>query len=398
MAESYYELAAGTDYTVSGNTITLTERMETGSFIPWSYAEKQVFVDYTYTLVTENPVGGIGSALIQAMNPVHIIYECLTNREWGRGLPRTSLGTTWEYAAEKCFAERFGLCIRWVRNDEIKSFIQGILDHVGAALYDNRKTGKIEIALIRDDYTKENVPFFDRNSGLLEIRDAAVTTPAGMINEVQVKYRDPVTDEDRTVRATNLAAIQASGGAVKTITKSYPGIPTAELAARVALRDLRALSPSIRRFTVVLDRRGYNVYPGGVIRIQDLARQIPDMVLRVATVDYGRLGEGRIEVTAMQDVFGLPQRGFTTIGPPQFKPLSNRPCVGDFVAFEMPYRSLYRALSPADFSFVSESTAYLGVIAEEGQPLNTSFSIAVRSGAVNPGEDNPPDSTYVCGI
>jgi hypothetical protein len=397
MAESFFDLALGTDYTVSGNVITLTERVETESFIPWSYAEREVFVDYTYTLTTENPLGGVGDALIQAMNPVHIMYEAITNREWGRGLPRSRLGPTWEHAAEKCFAERFGLCIRWIRNDDVQAFIQGILDHVGAALYDNRKTGKIEIALIRGDYDKSKVEFFDRNSGLLEIRDAAITTPAGMINEVRVKYRDPVTNEDRTVRSMNLAAVQANAGAVKSITKDYPGIPTAELASRIALRDLRAMSPAIRRFTVVLDRRGYNVHPGGVFRVQDLSRQIPDTVLRAAAVDYGRLGEGRIEVTAMQDVFALPTRGFTTIGPPIYKPINNRPCMGDFAAFEMPYRSLYRSRTPAEFAALPETASYLGVVTQEGQPTNQSYAIAVRSGAPE-AEDAPPDDSYVCGV
>lgn len=397
MLEYFNELVLGTDYTVSGNTITLTERLESESFIPWRYLDSEVFVDYTYTLTTENPTGGIGDALIQAMNPVHIIYECLTNREWGRGLAATRLGPTWEYAAEKCFAERFGLCIRWVRSDEIQSFIQSILDHIGGALYDNRKTGKIEITLIRGDYDKSKLELFERNSGLLEIRDAAVSAPVSMINEVQVTYRDPVTNEDRTVRAANLAAIQASGGAVKTITKSYPGLPTAELASRIALRDLRALSPAIRRFTAVLDRRGYNVYPGGVIRVQDLSRQIPDTVLRVGTVDYGRLGEGRIEVTAMQDVFGLPQRGFTTIGPPQYKPINSKPCVGDRMVFEMPYRSLYRSRTPAEFAVLPDTAAYLGVVAQQGQPTNQSYTLAVRDGAPE-AADQPPDDSYVCGV
>lgn len=396
MPEAFYPLTLGTDYTIAGNVITLTERIESESFQPWTYIDREVWVDYTYTLTTTNPIGGIGDALIQAMNPVHILYETLTNREWGRGLPRTALGPTWEYAAEKCFAERFGLCLRWTRTDEIRTFIQTVLDHVGGALYDNRKTGKIEIALIRGDYDKSKLEFFDRNTGLLEIRDAAVTSSVGMINEVRVTYRDPVTDEDRTVRAANLAAIQANGGAIKSITKAYPGIPTAELASRIALRDLRALSPAVRRFTITLDRRGYNVHPGGVIRIQDLSRQIGDMVLRVGTVDYGRLGEGRIEVTAIQDVFGLPTRGFATMGPPTYKPAPTRPCVAEFQPFEMPYRSLYRALSNAEFAYVPETAAYLGVVAQEGQPTNTSFSIAVRSGAVEPLEDNPPDTSYVC--
>lgn len=400
--EVFFDLTETTDYEIGADKITFFLRFETESFTPWYYDERTVYFDYTYTVTTTNPVGGgagsLGDVLIQAMNPVHILYEALTNREWGRGLPREMLDDpSWRYAADKCAIEKFGICIRWNRRDEVRSFIQLILDHVGGVLFDDRKTGKIRIALIRDDYVKDELPIFDSKSGLLEIREMTVSTQVRTVNEVRVTYRDPVTDEDRTVRANNLAALQSSGGVVNSISKQYPGIPTAEIAGKVAKRDLRSMSPAIRRFSITLDRRGYEVYPGGVFRIQDLARGIPDMVLRAGTIDYGKIGDGKIQVAALQDVFGLPQRGFTTMAPPTWTPPTTRPCVADSVAFEMPYRSMYRLLSPADFDYLPETGAHLGVVAQEGQPLNTTFNIAVRPGAVE-SEDNPPDNSYVCGV
>jgi hypothetical protein len=121
------------------------------------------------------------------------------------------------------------------------------------------------------------------------------------------------------------------------------------------------------------------------------------MVLRVRTVDYGRIGDGKIQIAALQDVFGMPQRGFTTMEPPTWTPPTTRPCVAGSHAFEMPYRSMYRLLSPADFDYVPETAAHLGVVAQEGQPLNTTYNLAVRPGAVE-SEDNPPDNSYVCGV
>jgi hypothetical protein len=395
MAESFVNVAG---WTAAGNVISFSDTIESEGASAIHYEGVEIFVDYTYTLTTVNPLGGVGDGLIQAMNPVHIIYEALTNREWGRGLPRSRLNDdAWRYAAQKCFTEQFGLCLRWNRTSDIKSFIGTVLDHLGAAMYDNRTTGKVEIRLIRDDYFKANLPLFDKNNGLLEIGDAPVSVFGNMINEVKVVYRDPVTDEDRTVRAVNLAALQASGGAINSVTKQYPGVPTSELANRLAKRDLRAMSPSIRRFSLTFDRRGFDITPGAVLRIQDLSRGIPDMVVRIGTVDYGRIGDGKIQVVALQDVFGMPQRGFTVIGPPTWHPPTSRPCTGPFRAFEMPYRSLYRALSTAEFAYVDPASAYLGVVAQEGQPVNANFTIAVRPGAIE-SEDEPIDTSYVCGI
>lgn len=391
----FAEMVAGVDYTVAGNVITFTSDYAG----VWYFPDRLLHIKYSYTwAATLPPLVGLGDTLIQAMNPVHIVYEAMTNREWGRGFDRARFDdAAWKYAADILFSERFGLCIRWTRRDSIKSFIQNILDHIGATVYEDRTNAKIKINLIRGDYQKSSLPFFDRDRGLVEIKDAAVSNQGSMINEVRVTYRDPVTDEDRTVRASNLAALQSAGGAINSLSKEYKGCPTAELATRLAQRDLKAASPSVRRYKFTLDRRGYKIVPGMVIRIQDMSRGIPDTVVRVGTIDYGKVGDGKIEINGVQDVFALPQRGFTTIGPPQWTPPSNRPCIGESRAFEIPYRSLYRGLSAAEFSFVDSASAYLGTVCQEGQAVNTIYTVAVKPGAVDPSE-NPPDTSYVCPI
>lgn len=401
--ESYYslQLVEGVHFTRSGNVLTLIEPVD--YFLPqYGLGLNVAFnVAYMVNVVTSSPstgLGGLGDALIKAMNPAHILFECYTNREWGRGLPRSMFDDTfWRAAADRLFSEQFGLCLRWNRKDTIDAFIQNILDHISGVVYPDRKTGKLRLSLIRDGYRASELPLFDADTGLLEITEATVGSSGPMINEVKITYRDPLTNQDRTQRASNIASVQAAGGVINSTSIEYTGLPLASLASRVAKRELRVRSSSLRRFNITLDRRGFDLVPGGLLRIQDFARGIPDTVLRIATIDYGSHRNGRIRIAAVQDVFGMPAKGYTTIGPPTWTPPNNRPCIADHDVFELPYRSLYRALSSVEFNALDANSAYLGVVCQEGNPLNAGYDIAVRSGAPTP-DDNPPDNSYVCGV
>lgn len=380
-------------YTRDGNVITFD--ISANSY--WSTA--YVDVVYTYTLTTVDPGSSLGDALIQAMNPAHIIYECLTNREWGRGLPASALNEdSFRDVADRLFSEQFGICVRWNRRDSIKAFIGMMIDHIGGVLYQDRSTAKMTLKLIREDYDRNTLPLFTSETGLLEISEAAVTATGPLVNEITVTYRDPVTDEDRVVTAKNLAARLASGGIPNSLKMEFTGLPTPDLASRVAKRELRAKSLQLRRFSVTLDRRAFNLTPGGVFRIQDGPRNIKDTVVRIINIDYGNIRNGKIQVEAMQDVFGTPATGFSTIGPPIFSPLKSKPCVGEHWVFEVPYRSLYRALSAAEFDYVDPVTARLGVICAQGQPTNISYTMGVKSGAVDLGTESAVDGSYYCAI
>lgn len=334
---------------------------------------------------------------IHAMNGVHIVYEALTNRVWGRGLPRNRLDdTSWLAASQTLVSEGFGLCLRWTRTSEVQSFASEVLETIAANTYQDRSTGKIVIKLIRADYLPAELPLFDSESGLLDISEAKYGAPAESINEVIVTWRDPITGDERKARAQNLAAIQNAGGVINSTTREYMGIPTADLAARVAERELRLLSIPVRRFTMTLDRRGWQVYPGSVIRIRDLRRNLPEMVVRVANVREGGLKNGRIEIVAVQDVFSMPATASQGNQGNGWTPPNSTPCLGRARAIEMPYFMLARRLSTAELNAMDSSSARLATIVEEGQTLNTSYGIAVRNSAPTL-DDDPVDNSYYCG-
>jgi hypothetical protein len=334
---------------------------------------------------------------IKAMNPAHIVYECLTNREWGRGLPRSSLDQqSFSIAAAALFNEQFGLCIKWSRRDGIDTFIQSVLDHIGATLYTDRETSLMKIFLIRGDYDRNALPLYTTSNGILEFSEASAATNSSAVNEVVVTYRDPVMNEDRTVRAQNLAILQSTGGAFNSLAKSYLGCPTDAIARRLAQRDLRANADGLRRFQLKMDRRAWRIAPGSVIRIEDVPRKIFDMVVRVARVEDGTLTNGPITLTVVQDVFSLPATTFTGNQPNTWERPSFEPCIGLHKVFEVPYFLLANTLTPAALAGIAPSSAFLGTVAEKAQTDNVSYDIAVRSGAVEE-EDWPENDSAYCG-
>lgn len=360
-----------------------------------------------YALITMDASTGGGAAgtgdyptsdrTIKAMNPAHIIYECLTNRFWGRGLDRAKIDeVTFLKAAQTLHSESFGLCLKWNQQTTIQGFIQSVLDTIGATLYTDRSTGKLALSLMRADYVFADLPVFDTSSGLLNISEATVSSPSNQISECVVTYHDPVTDKDRKVKAVNVAASMANPGAANQVTRDYKGVPTTELALRLAQRDLRMSSTALRRITITLDRRGWAINPGDVIRVRDLARNIPDSAFRVGRYEDGTLTNGQIKITAIQDVFALPATSFVGSTQNNWQSPNTRPCIGRYQAFEMPYALAVRSLSAADFNALTGDGALIATVMEEGQTLNLAYDVALKNGA-SANDEVPADQSYFCG-
>ncbi|KAF3999575.1 hypothetical protein HAV38_03770 [Glaciimonas immobilis] len=318
---------------------------------------------------------------IRAMNPAHILYECMTNRDWARGLERARLDdASFKTAADCLYKEGFGLCIKWTRQDTLSNFTQIIINHIGGNLYTDRTTGLIKLTLIRDDYDPLTLPLFDYDSGLLSIDDDDSGAQTAGTNEVIVKFTHPVDNSAGQVRVKNNAAIQSVGGTASA-TKEYPGIPTAELALRVAQRDLRAASGFIKKFRVRLDRRGYQIAPGSVFRIRDVARGLENIILRAGRVEDGTLTDPAITITAVQDVFGLPATSYVDVQPSGWSaPDTSAKAIVTRRLIEMPYRELAAALDPANLASIDASAGYLAAFAQRPSSLSLGFLLRDRIG------------------
>jgi hypothetical protein len=315
------------------------------------------------------------------MNPAHILYQVYTDPRMGRGLlPAARLDdAAWRAAADAFSAEGLGLCMKWARSGPIAEFAQQVIDHAGAALYTSRRTGKLVLKPIRDDYDIDDLPLFTPDTGLLGIDDDASSAQAQGVNEIVVKYFDPFDKREKAIRERNLGAILAADGVAVTEEVSYPGLATEALARRIARRDLNAKGGFIKRFEVRLDRRGKDIPPGGVFRISDPARGIDSMVLRAGSVDYGTATGGTITVTALQDVFGMPATVLREHEDSGYVPPDTTPrAITQQRVIEAPYRDLVQRLGANDADALDPTAGYLLGLAVAPSGMSLAFDLHTR--------------------
>jgi hypothetical protein len=290
------------------------------------------------------------------------------NRSWGRGMARVEMDNdAWVYAANYLFNETFGLCIRWSKDGDINDFVQTIIDHIGAALYIDRGTGLMVLRLIRKDYDHDALPVFDYSSGLISVDTQQTGASTILANEVVVKWRDPIRDQDRQTRVHNLASMQTLGYVISQ-SHDFLGIPDPGLAQRVALRELQVGSAGVKRLKLRFDRRAWRIQPGMVMRIVAPDKGIVDMVVRVATYDDGTMLDGTITMDVLQDVFGLPTTIYAPIvdNPWIEIPRGAAPAIIWEIVQEASYLDMFRGLPVTVFQSVSDTEG--GVIAMAGRP------------------------------
>ncbi|MDH0095847.1 phage tail protein [Ectopseudomonas hydrolytica] len=319
---------------------------------------------------------------VRAMNPAHILYEVYTNRENGLGVDRAMLDdTAFRAAALKLFNEGFGLCLGWKRSSgSLADFRDQITDHIGAYCGPDRNSGLITLKLIRDDYTVADLPLFDEDSGLLSIEEDESSSALIAPSQLFVEYTDAVTGETRRARAVNQAIAQLQGGP-SSETRSYPGIPTGDLAARVVQRDMRVMGSNLRKYKVKLDRRGSSIGPADAFRIRSLKRGIAEVVVRAGRIEDGTLANGAITITALQDVFGLPSASFVAVPPSGYVPPDRSPqAVSQRRLMEVPYRELAGLIDPANLALLDVTAAWLSTLAAKPSGLSLNYNLTTRPG------------------
>jgi hypothetical protein len=324
--------------------------------------------------------GGGGGASIKAMNGAHILYECVTNNVWGRGLPTTFIDEdSFLAAAQTLFNEGFGLCMKWNRQDDIDRFVSLVLQHIGGALFINRQTGLVTLKLLRDDYDATSLIAFTFENGLLDITEDESSSNDTTFNEIIVNFIDPISGNRGSLRTQNLASFQALGTLISNTT-DYLGIPTAALAARISQRDLQINSGEVRRFKIKIDRAGWYISPGDVFKISVPSRGIENMILRAGAIEDGPLEDETIMITAIQDIFSLPDASFVTPQVSFWTPPDRSVRVIDTrYVDELTYFDLAWNVPPAELAAITTDSGMIKVYAEQPSGFTQDYVIASKT-------------------
>lgn len=235
-----------------------------------------------------------------ASNAAHILYECLTNTDWGLGeSPAVINFDSYEAAADTLYEEKFGLSILWTRQSKIEDFMNDVASHINAALYVDPAIGKHTIKLLRADYDPDALP--EINPGNAKLTSFKRKMWGEIANEVVVTYTNAETGKDDSVTAQDLAGIAAEGSIISS-GRNYHGINSKALATTVAERELAASVNPIATCEAEVSREFWDANSADCFRLSWSEYDIEQIIVRASVVSKGA---SSVKLSLYEDIFGL---------------------------------------------------------------------------------------------
>lgn len=288
-----------------------------------------------------------------AANPANILYDLLVDATYGLGVATEDIDTaTFRDAGRILASEEFGMSILVDQQGQFDDVAGDILKTVDGVLFVDTSTGQWVFRLIRDAYTSVEASalglettFYSRTDWLEIDESMMLSRPefsrgslGDVATEIKVQYIDPTEAyAQRIVQVQDIANFQTIGSPVS-VSNVYNGVNTRELAIRLAYRDLRSVGAPRARLKVSLNRKARSVRPGDCIAFSYGALGVVGMVMRVATVSYGTLADGRIEIEAIEDMFSMPDTVYQEPGSGWINPDTVDPVAPTAVRlWEIPY-------------------------------------------------------------
>lgn len=240
------------------------------------------------------------------MNPMHIIYQCLSDPEWGMGEDPLEVinDANFRAMADQLFDEGFGLNMLWNQQTTIEEFVGIVLDHIAGMLAFDHTTGRYEVKLVRGDYDPTTLPIFDE-SNLDSIDRFDRRSWGETVNDLTLSYTNAETGKGTAIIVQDLGNIASQQRRIPE-KADFSGINDPVLMRVVAGRELGARSTPLARLEAQATRAFWQYGPGDVIRIRWAAHKLGLTVFRVLGVKGGTLQSGVISVHCVEDIYALP--------------------------------------------------------------------------------------------
>lgn len=318
---------------------------------------------------------------INDMNPAHILYKVMTNKDWGMGYnPHDLDEPSFKKAADTLYDERFGMSLLWDASKTIEDFNSDILDAIDGVIRVNVLSGKFELVLIRDDYNIDDLPVLDEDS-VVEIKRFERAAWGDSANEIVLTYKDRM-EKDVVLTKQNLAAIEIQRGVISSA-QTYKGVHTPHIAEMIASRELKLMSSSVAKVSLKVNRLHYLLQNGDVFVLSWEELGIERMVCRVASIVKGEFDDGTIDIEAVEDIFGVSSSMFVVAeDDSEYKDLHARlpPVpVKEGRVVEASYHDVQTAVEPANLEAVTklidEGSAFAMVLVDKPSQATVSCDL-----------------------
>ena len=344
-------------------------------------------------LQTEDTSGTSGSCYVDCrvvtidsfdMNPAHIIRECLTDLDWGMGYQESDIDdASFTAAANGLYDEQMGISLLWDKQTPIEDFVSEIVRHINASLYVDRTTGLFVLKLIRNDFDEEDL--ITLGEGEIERVDGYMRSAFGdLVNSITVNFWDSTTGKTASVTAQDTALVQIQGSGIGP-TLQYPGFTSRNIAARVAMRNLQALSTPLLSCTIQANRAAAGLNIGDPFKFEWPDYHDGYIVMRVTGVALGDGRRNSVRITCMQDVFSLPETAAIADPEDSWIDVSRPPQAAlHRIVRELPYYELVQRIGQANADEQLVLNPELGfVIASAARPdgaINATMSVDAGAG------------------
>lgn len=281
------------------------------SIKPWRFEVRRI----------PNPLGLATPALNGGndCNLVTIVYELLTNSEWGEGIPLANIDTAnFVSVGATLAAEGNGASLKLQAPIDKRDLLREIEAQMDGVVRLNPETGLFEIKLIRFDYNPLTIPHARCEAdgatpaNATEIGDPVRATWEETTNFVEVPYESRALDYKGTSAIAMDMANQRMQGRVVKARRSYPGVTDPALANSLAWRDLRTLAYPLLKLTLSTKRDLSRLLPGDVLALTSARLGLVRQPMRIINVDVGELTKGTVKFALVQDVFYAAAGGFGT--------------------------------------------------------------------------------------
>ena len=346
----------------------------------------------TTTPTTEETPDATSS--IEEANPAYVLLEVLVHHRWGLNYHYNFVDyQSFELAAQILYAEDMGISALWENDSTVEDFITMVLHTINAVLFLNPKTGKFTLRLIRAVKTFEEtpegindlVPVADEFN-VIEMRNFSRMGTAELTNQVTVQWTDPILGTQRSMTVHNNATREMQGAVVAT-TRQYPMVTSDATAYSIAARDLAVLSQPLAQVELVVNREFADIAIGDVFiwKWQDLG--IVQMALRVLSVGYGLLEDGRITLKCVEDIFSADTSTFGVLLGEEFPNPNNRKPLApiDFELINLNRVDILRLRNATyrgnttQFDYVDEFSGVVAALAAPADERDRLFELQLRS-------------------
>ncbi len=173
---------------------------------PWKFVCQRIPNGLVLTGGNENV--NVGDA-----NPMNVIFEIMTDVDWGLGFPASDIDTSnFTTAANTLKTEGNGFSMLLDSPIEAADLIRLVEEQIDGVVFFNQKTAKWQVNLARFDYNIDTVPQITA-ANIVEIKDFSRGSWEDTTNQIRIRYTDK-QDEFKTTfaLAQDLANVRLQNG------------------------------------------------------------------------------------------------------------------------------------------------------------------------------------------